>query len=160
MPDPNGVFLLKKIRQITAHGPIFRVVLSRVSALTYYFGGIMKTILCATLLLLTSTANASTMLLWSCKLLAGHTIDDVKAINSAWVDYVNELTDYRAQSYVLEAIASDDMTSFRYIDVFENPIHWGQIRSKMEAGDFDKFEAQFNNATQCDTASLYEAEES
>ena len=120
----------------------------------------MKTILCATLLLLTSTANASTMLLWSCKLLDGHTIDEVKAINSAWVDYVNELTDYRAQSYVLEAIASDDMTSFRYIDVFENPIHWGQIRSKMEAGDFDKFEAQFNNATQCDTASLYEAEES
>lgn len=143
-----------------AHDPIVKRVLSGVSLLVFYFGGIMKTILCAILLLLTSTTHASTMLLWSCKLLDGHTIDEVKAINSAWVDYVNELTDYQAQSYVLEAIASDDMTSFRYIDVFENPIHWGQIRSKMEAGDFDKFEAQFNNATQCDAASLYEAEES
>ena len=120
----------------------------------------MKTILCATLLLLVSTVHASTMLLWSCKLLNGHAIDEVKAINSAWVDYVNELTDYRAQRYELKGIKSGDITSFRCIDVFENPIDWGQIRSKMEAGDFDKFEAQFNNATQCDTASLYEAEAS
>ena len=120
----------------------------------------MKTVLCASLLLLTSTAHASTMLLWSFKLLDCHMLDQVKSISSARVDFVNDLTDYRAQSYVLEAIASDDMTSFRYIDVFENPIHWGQIRSKMEAGDFDKFEAQFNNASQCDAASLYEAVES
>ena len=86
----------KKIRQTTANDLIVKRVLSWVSLLVFYFGGIMKTMLCATLLLLTSTTHASTMLLWSCKLLDGHTIDEVKAINSAWVDYVNELTDYQA----------------------------------------------------------------
>ena len=120
----------------------------------------MKAILLLLALLGAASANASTMLLWSCKLLEGHSIEEVKTINTAWVEAVNELSEYQVKSYVLESIASSDMTAFRYIDVFENPVHWGQIRSKMEGGALDAFEAQFNQATRCEVASLYEATES
>ena len=120
----------------------------------------MKVILLMLAVLGTASANASTMLLWSCKLLEGHSIEEVKTINTAWVEAVNELSEYQVKSYVLESIASSDMTAFRYIDVFENPVHWAQIRSKMEDGALDALEAQFNQATQCEVASLYEATES
>ena len=105
-------------------------------------------------------ANASTMLLWSCHLLDGHTIEEVKAKNSAWVKAVNELSEYKVQSYVLESIAAADMTAFRYIDVFENPVHWGQVRSKMKAGALDDIDSQLNESAKCQEASLYEASES
>ena len=52
------------------------------------------------------------MLLWSCKLLEGHSIEEVKTINTAWVEAVNELSEYQVKSYVLESIASSDMTVF------------------------------------------------
>ena len=42
----------------------------------------MKTILLLLALLGAASANASTMLLWSCKLLEGHNIEEVKTINS------------------------------------------------------------------------------
>ena len=111
-------------------------------------------------LLATTSANASTMLLWSCHLLEGHTIEEVKAKNSAWVKAVNELSEYKVQSYVLESIASSDLTAFRYIDVFENPVHWGQVRSKMEDGALDDIDSQLNESAECQEASLYEASES
>lgn len=111
-------------------------------------------------LLSTASANASTMLLWSCHLLEGHTIEEVKVKNSAWVKAVNELSEYKVQSYVLESIASSDLTAFRYIDVFENPVHWGQVRSKMEDGALDDIDSQLNESAECQEASLYEASES
>ena len=120
----------------------------------------MKSIIFIAALLSTTLANASTMLLWSCTLLEGHTMEEVKTINSAWVEAVNDLSDYKVESYVLESIASSDMAAFRYIDVFENPVHWGQIRSKMEGGALDAFETQFNEASKCEEASLYEGSES
>ena len=120
----------------------------------------MKSIIFIFSLLATVSANASTMSLWSCHLLEGHTIEEVKTINSAWVEAVNELSEYKVESHVLESIASSDMAAFRHIDVFENPVHWGQIRSKMEGGALDAFEEQFNEASKCGEASLYEASES
>ena len=120
----------------------------------------MRTLVFFITLFATASANASTMLLWSCHLLEGHTIEEVKAKNSAWVKAVNELSEYKVESYVLESIAASDMTAFRYIDVFENPVHWGQIRSKMEDGALDVIDSQPNASAKCQEASLYEASES
>ena len=53
----------------------------------------MRKIVFIVSLLATASANASTMLLWSCNLLEGHTIEEVKTINSAWVEAVNELSE-------------------------------------------------------------------
>ena len=85
----------------------------------------MKSIIFIVSLLAAVSANASTMLSWSCNLLEGHTIEEIKTINSAWVEAVTELSEYKVESFVLEPIALSDVAAFRYIDVFENPIHRG-----------------------------------
>ena len=88
----------------------------------------MRTIFFIVALLANASANASTSLLWSCHLLDGHTIEEVKTINSAWAEAVNKLSAHKVESHVLESIASSDMAASRYIDVFENPVRWDQIR--------------------------------
>ena len=82
----------------------------------------------------------------------------MKAKNSAWVKAVNELSEYKVQSYVRNV--PPDLTAFQYIDVFENPVHWGQVRSKMEDGALDSVDSQLNESAKCQEASLYEASES
>ena len=50
-------------------------------------------------------------------------MQDVKKINTAWVEAINKLFERMLQSYVLYPIAASRMESFRFIDIYENPIH-------------------------------------
>ena len=120
----------------------------------------MKKLLCILFLMSSFVVNASTMVVWTCEMLEGDEMEDVKKINTAWVIAVNKLSESKVQSYVLEPIASSQMESFRYIDIYENPVHWGQIRSRMDDGALDTFENQFDEVSKCTEASLYQAESS
>ena len=53
----------------------------------------------------------------------GAEMQDVKKINTAWVEAINKLFERMLQSYVLYPIAASRMESFRFIDIYENPIH-------------------------------------
>ena len=120
----------------------------------------MKKLLFIWLFKASVAVNASTIVLWTCETLEGGEMEDVKRINTAWVEAVNELSEGRIQSYVLEPTASSQMESFRYIDICENPIHWGEVRSRMEDGALDLFEDQFDEVSKCTETSLFQAKKS
>ena len=80
-------------------------------------------------------------------MLEGGEMKDLKKINTAWVIAVNKLSESEVQSYVQEPTASSQMESFRYIDIYKNPVHWGQIRSRMEDRALDAFENQFDEVS-------------
>ncbi len=78
----------------------------------------MKKLLCILFFMSSFVVSASTMVVWTCELLEGGGMDDVKKINTAWVIAVNKLSERKVQSYVLEPVASSQMESFRYIDIY------------------------------------------
>tara|TARA_Y100000766_G_scaffold49039_1_gene39279 strand:- start:1007 stop:1369 length:363 start_codon:yes stop_codon:yes gene_type:complete len=120
----------------------------------------MRSVLFVLALLITSQINASTIVLWKCELLDGKKIEEVKKINSLWVKTVNSLGEYKVKSHVLEPIISADMNEFRYLDIYESPIHWGQTRNEIENGVVASIDAQFDEVSKCNVTSLYESEES
>ena len=92
----------------------------------------MKKILAILVLLLPLTTFSSTLVILECELIENGTMEDVKRINSAWVESVNKLNDKQVSSQVLEAVLSDNMEGFVYIDTYEDSIHWGQIRYEIK----------------------------
>ena len=94
----------------------------------------MKKILMGLILSFPLTIFSSTLVILECELLEGGTIEDVKRINSAWVESVNKLNDKKVSSQVLEAVLSDNTEGFMYIDSYEDSIHWGQIRYEIKNG--------------------------
>ena len=120
----------------------------------------MKKILMGLILSFPLTIFSSTLVILECELLEGGTIEDVKRINSAWVESVNKLNDKKVSSQVLEAVLSDNTESFMYIDSYEDSIHWGQIRYEIKNGSIQNIDEQFDSVSKCTTGKMYDAEQS
>ena len=78
----------------------------------------MKKILIILVLSLPFTIFSSTLVILECELIENGTMEDVKRINSEWVKSVNELNDKQVSSHVLEAVLSENMEGFMYIDTY------------------------------------------
>ena len=120
----------------------------------------MKKILTILALSLPLTIFSSTLVILECELIDDGTIEDVKRINSAWVKSVNELNDKQVSSQVLEAVLSDNMEGFIYIDTYEDSIHWGQIRYEIKNGTIQDIDEQFDAVSKCTAGKMYDAEQS
>lgn len=78
----------------------------------------VKKLLCMLFLMSSFVVKASIMVVWTCEMLEGGEMKDLKKINTALVIAVNKLSESEVQSYVLEPTASSKMESFRYIDIY------------------------------------------
>ena len=60
----------------------------------------------------------------------------------------------------LEAVLSDNMEGFMYIDSYEDSIHWGQIRYEIKNGTIQDIDEQFDAVSKCTAGKMYDAEQS
>ena len=115
----------------------------------------MNKILTILILSLPLKIFSSTLVILECELIENGTMEDVKRINSAWVESVNKLNDKQVSSQVLEAVLSDNMEGFMYIDTYEDSIHWGQIRYEIKNGTIQDIDEQFDAVSKCTACLLY-----
>ena len=120
----------------------------------------MKKILTAIFLSMPLTIFSSTLVILECELIEGGTMEDVKRINSAWVESVNKMGDKKVSSQVLEAVLADNTGGFMYIDTYEDSIHWGEIRYKIKNGAIQDIDDQFETVSKCTSGKMYDAEDS
>lgn len=120
----------------------------------------MKFILLAMLSVFCLGASASTVALFSCDLLDGKTIDDVKRVNSQWVKAVNEFAKTEVSSQVLESVVSTNMKSFMFIDTYKDAAAWGEIRNQIKLGAVKEIDEEFDVTSECTSVSLYDSENS
>ena len=60
----------------------------------------------------------------------------------------------------MEAVLSDNMEGFMYIDTYEDSIHWGQIRYEIKNGTIQDIDEQFDAVSKCTAGKMYDAEQS
>jgi len=120
----------------------------------------MKKFLLTTLLSIPLSVFSSTLVILECELLEGGTMDDVKRINSAWVEAVNQMGNKKVSSQVLEAVLADNTGGFMYIDTYEDSIHWGEIRYEIKNGAIQNIDDQFETVSKCTSGKMYDAEDS
>ena len=120
----------------------------------------MKKILTAIFLSMPLTIFSSTLVILECELIEGGTMEDVKRINSAWVESVNKMGDKKGSSQVLEAVLADNTGGFMYIDTYEDSIHWGEIRYEIKNGAIQDIDDQFETVSKCTSGKMYDAEDS
>tara|TARA_Y100001934_G_scaffold43680_1_gene52665 strand:+ start:230 stop:643 length:414 start_codon:yes stop_codon:yes gene_type:complete len=125
-----------------------------------FLGETMKKFLLTTLLSIPLSVFSSTLVILECELLEGGTMDDVKRINSAWVEAVNQMGDKKVSSQVLEAVLADNTGGFMYIDTYQDSIHWGEIRYEIKNGAIQNIDDQFETVSKCTSGKMYDAEDS
>lgn len=113
-------------------------------------------------LLLGAAASAfsetDTLVIWTCTLNDGKTMDDVAAANGRWVKYQNRVNEGATiRSWGAESIIGD--TGFVYIDSFPSLEVWSAARDAMEAEEGVAIGDALDEAATCSSNSLYEATE-
>ena len=103
-------------------------------------------------------SETRTLVIWTCTLNDGKTMDDVAAANGRWVKYQNKVNeDAGIRSWGAESIIG--ATGFVYIDSFPSLEVWSAAREAMDADEGQAIGDALDEAAECSSSSLYEATE-
>ena len=110
-----------------------------------------------------SNANSGYHAVNSCILIDGKTIDDVRIVNSKWVEFVNENVEGGdITSHIITSVVGD-MTAgkFQFVDSFPTLESWAAYLKVIESiAEGIAIDAEVRETADCTESQLYKAEES
>ena len=110
-----------------------------------------------------SNADSGYRAVNSCILIDGKTIDDVRIVNSKWVEFVNENVEGGdITSHIITSVVGD-MTpgKFQFVDSFPTLESWAAYLKVIESiAEGIAIDAEVRETADCTESQLYKAEES
>ncbi len=91
---------------------------------------------------------------WQCELKDGKTIDDVQAINSKWLKWVNERTDGVVRSSVGTAVVGNTQV-FMFIDSYPSLSTWAKVKEMLDSEEGSELEGMFAETSECKSNRLW-----
>jgi hypothetical protein len=126
---------------------------------------LVKTMALSAFLGIWATANADSgyRAVNSCMLNDGKTIDDVRVVNSKWVEFVNENVEGGdITSHIITSVVGDITPGkFQFVDYFPSLESWAAYLTAIESiAEGIAIDAEVREAADCAESQLYKAEES
>ncbi len=107
----------------------------------------------------TAVADSTVRVVWICSVQDGKTMDDVRAANSAWVQFMHANVDDAISSVILTPVIGNvEAGRFIFADDFPSYDAWNRAREATETDEGQAIDAAINEATTCDNSSLQSAE--
>ncbi|HIF73650.1 MAG TPA: hypothetical protein EYQ33_01285 [Gammaproteobacteria bacterium] len=110
-----------------------------------------------------SNADSGYRAVNSCMLNDGKTIDDVRVVNSKWVEFVNENVEGGdITSHIITSVVGDITPGkFQFVDYFPSLESWAAYLTAIESiAEGIAIDAEGREAADCTESQLYKAEES
>ena len=95
---------------------------------------------------------------WMCELKDGKSVEDVQAINSKWLKWVNARTDDVVRSAVGTAIVGNTEI-FMFIDSYPDLTTWAAVKTLLDNDEGDEMEGMFNETSECSSNRLWDMQE-
>lgn len=91
---------------------------------------------------------------WQCELKDGKTIADVQAINSKWLNWVNERVDGVVRSSVGTAVVGNTQV-FMFIDSYPSLSTWAKVKELLDSEEGSELEGMFAETSECKSNRLW-----
>lgn len=95
---------------------------------------------------------------WMCEVKEGKTIEDVQAINSKWLAWVNARADGVVRSAIGTAIVGNTEI-FMFVDSYPDLKTWAAVKSLLDSDEGDELEGMFNETSECSSNRLWRMQE-
>lgn len=95
---------------------------------------------------------------WMCELKEGKTIDDVQAINSKWLKWVNDRADGVVRSMIGTAIVGNSEI-FMFVDNYPDLTTWAAVKTLMNTDEGGEIEGMFAETSECSGNRLWRMQE-
>ena len=110
-----------------------------------------------------SNADSGYRAVNSCILIDGKTIDDVRIVNSKWVEFVNKNVEGGdITSHIITSVVGDITPGkFQFVDFFSTLESWAAYLTAVESiAEGIAIDAEVRETADCTKSQLYKAEES
>ena len=95
---------------------------------------------------------------WMCELKDGKSVEDVQAINSKWLKWVNARTDGVVRSAVGTAIVGNTEI-FMFIDSYPDLTTWAAVKTALDSDEGKEIVGMFNETSECSANRLWDMQE-
>lgn len=95
---------------------------------------------------------------WMCELKDGKSVEDVQAINSKWLKWVNARTDGVVRSAVGTAIVGNTEI-FMFIDSYPDLTTWAAVKTALDSDEGEEMEGMFDETSECSSNRLWTMQE-
>jgi hypothetical protein len=92
---------------------------------------------------------------WMCELKDGKSVEDVQAINSKWLKWVNARTDGVVRSAVGTAIVGNTEI-FMFIDSYPDLTTWAAVKTALDSDEGEEMEGMFDETSECSSNRLWD----
>ena len=119
-----------------------------------------STLLVSSALLLSAVASADSVVeSWQCKLKDDAKIEDVQAMNSKWLKFVNDnIKGGKITSSVGTAIVGSQ-NSFLFVDVYPDLATWAAAKEALDSDAADELDDIFEDLNECKENRLWKMED-
>jgi hypothetical protein len=110
-------------------------------------------------LFLSMAANADGIIeSWQCELKDDAKIEDVQAINSKWLKWVNDHTEAGEVTSSLGTTVVGNLTRFIFVDSYPDMATWAAVKDALESDEGNEIDGMFNEVSECSENRLWRME--
>lgn len=112
-----------------------------------------------TSLFLSMAANADSVIeSWQCKLKDDAKIEDVQAVNSKWLKWVNDHTEGGEISSSLGTAVVGNVTKFIFVDSYPDMATWAAAKDALDSDEGNEIDGMFEEVSECSENRLWRME--
>ena len=95
---------------------------------------------------------------WLCELKEGKSVEDVQAVNSKWLKWVNARADGVVRSAVGTAIVGNSEI-FKFVDSYPDLTTWAAVKTLLDSDEGNEIDGMFNETSECSSNRLWDMQD-
>jgi hypothetical protein len=104
-------------------------------------------------------ANADSVIeSWQCELKDDAKVEDVQAVNSKWLKWINDHTEGGEISSSVGSAVVGNLTRFIFVDSYPDMATWAAAKDALESDEADEINEMFEDVSECSENRLWRME--
>ena len=96
---------------------------------------------------------------WLCELKDGKTVEDVQAINSKWLKWVNKRVENGVVRSAVGTAIVGNSEIFMFVDTYPDLTTWAAVKTLLDSDEGDEIDGMFNETSECSSNRLWNMQE-
>ena len=96
---------------------------------------------------------------WLCELKDGKTVEDVQAINSKWLKWVNARVENAVVRSAVGTAIVGNSEIFMFVDTYPDLTTWAAVKTLLDGDEGDEIDGMFNETSECSSNRLWNMQE-
>ena len=96
---------------------------------------------------------------WLCELKDDKTVEDVQAINSKWLKWVNKRVENGVVRSAVGTAIVGNSEIFMFVDTYPDLTTWAAVKTLLDSDEGDEIDGMFNETSECSSNRLWNMQE-